>query len=325
MMAARGFGRVITICLCVAVCVEGYRSRSTSLTDSLNILSKNTGNINNSGIVNSGFNELDFRFGQNEDDKTNDEPEDKANATGPKQAAEAKLTFPGNCQPSRTKLRDGSACSGQTLFEDNFDSLNESVWQIEQYIPNTHPELPFVSYQHLTTGQTISTAGGILQITPKLQQDLPGFTNDTITSGTLNLNSGCTSTESRCEMTVDGADILPPVASGRITSKTFAFKYGKVYVRAKLPQGDWLYPEILLEPFLKKYGSPHYSSGVIKIATARGNRQLYYGQDDYSNKLLYGGPIMDLDCRETLLSGKLRSDGSAWGDNFHVYSLEWTP
>ncbi|KAG6452699.1 hypothetical protein O3G_MSEX007747 [Manduca sexta] len=86
-----------------------------------------------------------------------------------------------------------------------------------------------------------------------------------------------------------------------------------------------LFSKILLEPFLKKYGSPHYSSGIIKIATARGNRQLYYGQNDYSNKMLYGGPIMDLDCRETLLFTKLRRDGSAWGDNFHVYSLEWTP
>nr|AYK02796.1 microbe binding protein [Manduca sexta] len=248
--------------------------------------------------------------------------EDRSSVTGPIRPG---TVLPEDCKPTRTKVRGGFACAGQTLFEDNFDMLDESVWQIEQYIPNTHPEYPFVSYQHLATDQTVTTAGGTLRITPKLQQDLPGFTNETILSGTLNLFSGCTSSADSCLIQVDGADILPPVASGRITSKTFAFTYGKVYVRAKLPQGDWLYPEILLEPFLHKYGSLHYSSGVIKIATARGNRQLYYGPNDYSNKVLYGGPIMDLACRETLLSTKLRRDGSAWGDDFHLYSLEWTP
>lgn len=39
-----------------------------------------------------------------------------------------------------------------------------------------------------------------------------------------------------------GADIIPPVVTGRVTSKNFAFTYGTVYVRAKMPKGDWLYP-----------------------------------------------------------------------------------
>lgn len=52
----------------------------------------------------------------------------------------------------------------------------------------------------------------------------------------------CTSSAEVCMKHAWGADILPPVVSGRITSKGFAFTYGIVTVRAKLPQGDWLYP-----------------------------------------------------------------------------------
>lgn len=121
-----------------------------------------------------------------------------------------------------------------------------------------------------------------------------------------------------------GADILPPVVSGRITSKGFAFTYGIVTVRAKLPQGDWLYPEILLEPYLQKYGSKHYSSGVINIASARGNRELKSRTTEYSNKVLFGGPVMDAQCYDTLLSNKKLKNGM-WGDEFHKFSLVWTP
>jgi beta-glucanase (GH16 family) len=38
-----------------------------------------------------------------------------------------------------------------------------------------------------------------------------------------------------------GNDIVEPIQSARITSN-FAFKYGRVEVRAKLPRGDWIWP-----------------------------------------------------------------------------------
>nr|AHD25001.1 GNBP [Antheraea pernyi] len=228
------------------------------------------------------------------------------------------------CNPTLSMVRGGRACAGDILFEDNFDELNDNAWQTEQFIPVNNPEFPFVSYQRLAD-PTVYTAGGYLHIKPTLQQTLPGFTNDSIYSGTLDLFSGCTSSADTCRRQASGADILPPIVSGRVTSKAFSFTYGTVEIRAKLPQGDWLYPEILLEPFLKKYGGQNYASGVIKIASARGNRQLFTGSFDYGNKVLYGGPIMDNQCRDTLLSSKVRNDGSQWGDEFHVYSIRWAP
>ncbi|CAK1585929.1 unnamed protein product [Parnassius mnemosyne] len=229
-----------------------------------------------------------------------------------------------DCRPTATVVRIGTACAGQTIFEDNFDSLREDLWQIEQYIPD-QPEYPFVSYQRPPNAQTVSVENGYLRIEPKLQQEQPGFNNESLYSGTLNLFSGCTRTAEACRVRAWGASILPPVVSGRITSKTFAFTYGVVEVRAKLPLGDWLYPEILLESQLKKYGTLNYASGVIRIAGALGNRELRLGSNEYGNKVLYGGPIMDLRCRDILTGRKEIINNQLWGDDFHTYSVRWAP
>ncbi|XP_013136470.1 PREDICTED: beta-1,3-glucan-binding protein-like isoform X2 [Papilio polytes] len=228
------------------------------------------------------------------------------------------------CLPTVTRLRVGTACAGRIIFEDNFNSLNEDLWQIEQYIPS-EPEYSFVSYQRPPNAQTVRVHRGHLRIEPKLQQEQENFSNESLCTGSLNLFSGCTRTAESCSVTATGASILPPVVSGRLTSKTFAFTYGVVEIRAKLPQGDWLYPEILLEPLLKKYGTPNFASGIIKIASALGNRELRDGPNEHGNKVLYGGPIMNLACRDVLTERKELYNGSQWGDDFHVYKVRWTP
>ncbi|XP_059057978.1 beta-1,3-glucan-binding protein-like [Achroia grisella] len=233
--------------------------------------------------------------------------------------------FDPSCSQSATVIRGSTAtiCSGETIFEENFDILNQSVWQIEQYIPVDDPEYPFVSYQRFPSKRTVTLINGNLRIAPNLQQHQDGFTNKSLFTTNLNLIDRCTAPV--CSKEPSGADILPPVVSGRITSKGFVFKYGTVHVRAKLPQGDWLYPEILLEPVLKKYGNSNFASGVLKIATARGNKELNSGLLDYGNKVLYGGPIMDFDCRKELLKTHQLKNSRQWGDDFHEYSLRWSP
>ncbi|XP_045766768.1 beta-1,3-glucan-binding protein-like [Maniola jurtina] len=231
-------------------------------------------------------------------------------------------TAEGNCEPTQTLVRNGQACAGKIIFEDKFDSLREDVWQIEQYIPD-EPDYPFVSYQRPFNAQTVSVQGGNLRIEPKLQQNIPGFSNSSIEMGVLDLFSGCTATSTKCRAEAWGASILPPIVSGRLTSKTFAFTYGVVEIRAKLPQGDWLYPDILLESFLKKYGVLNYASGVVRIAGARGNGQLSDRSFDIGNKMLYGGVLMDAKCRDVLQGS--RPSSRPWGDEFHVYTVRWTP
>ncbi|XP_047998772.1 beta-1,3-glucan-binding protein-like [Leguminivora glycinivorella] len=77
-----------------------------------------------------------------------------------------------------------------------------------------------------------------------------------------------------------------------------------------------LFTEILLEPFLKKFGINSRNTGILKIASAHGNANL--------NKKLYGGPVLDSRCHDALLVTKPESD-TPWSDDFHVYSAKWTP
>ncbi|CAF4926127.1 unnamed protein product [Pieris macdunnoughi] len=228
-----------------------------------------------------------------------------------------------DCKSTVTEVAGGKVCAGQVIFEDNFDRLQD-LWYIEQYIPD-QPDYPFVSYQRPPKSQTVAVDNGYLRIAPQLQQDLAGFSNSSILSGTLDLTSGCTSRttySSKCSVSAWGASILPPVVTGRLTTK-LAFKYGVVEVRAKLPKGDWLYPDIGLEPLMNKYGFMNYASGLIRIAGARGNNELNLGAEDLSNKVLYGGPIMDFDCRGHLL--RKRSAAKPWSNDFHTYSARWEP
>nr|ACI32830.1 beta-1,3-glucan recognition protein 3 [Delias nigrina] len=228
-----------------------------------------------------------------------------------------------DCHDTATKVRGKRVCAGDTIFVDNFDNFREDLWQIAHYIPIDHPEHPFVSYQRLQKDPTVTVVNGTLRISPKLQQDLFQKQNKSILSGTLDLTSGCTELRT-CSMSSIGVDIVPPIVSGRVTSARFAFTYGTILIRAKLPQGDWLYPEILLEPLSKKYGTLNYASGVLKVAMARGNIDV--DNERYSNNWLIGGPILNSRCRSALEFYHSKINGDRfWGDEFHEYALTWTP
>lgn len=41
-------------------------------------------------------------------------------------------------------------------------------------------------------------------------------------------------------------------------------------------------------------------------------------------KVLYGGPVMDYECRDELIKNKIMTHG-LWGDDFHNFSVSWTP
>ncbi|XP_041986269.1 uncharacterized protein LOC121738350 [Aricia agestis] len=224
------------------------------------------------------------------------------------------------CRYTPTVVRGSKVCGGQIIFEDNFDSLREDLWKLEQYISDD--DFAFVSYQHPPNAPTISVAGGQLKIEPKLQQTLPSFNSTSITSGTLDLTDGCTASYSKCIREASDIEILPPVASGRMTAK-LAFTYGVVEIRAKLPQGDWLYPDLLLQSVYEKYGVLNYASGVVRVAGAVGNMELMRGIRRMGNTLLYGGPMLHNACRKFLLDHKYGEE--PWGNDFHVYSIRWAP
>ena len=41
-------------------------------------------------------------------------------------------------------------------------------------------------------------------------------------------------------------------------------------------------------------------------------------------QVLFGGPIMDFQCHDTLLNKRILNNG-LWGDDYHEYSVRWAP
>lgn len=82
---------------------------------------------------------------------------------------------------------------------------------------------------------------GKLYISPTLTVDKIG--QEQLEHGHIRLE-GCTDPDpSNCERQAGGNTIINPIRSARLTTaKSFSFKYGRIEVIAKAPQGDWLWP-----------------------------------------------------------------------------------
>lgn len=218
----------------------------------------------------------------------------------------------------------GSFCSGQLIFEDNFDSLDHGKWYHEvtmagggNYEFQWYVNDRFNSY----------TAGGILHFKPTFTSDIFGY--DFLYSGrviippeecTHDWNWGCDRT--------GGIDhIINPIRSAILTStNSFAFKYGTLEIRAKMPAGDWLWPALWMMPKHSVYGGwPR--SGEIDLMEMRGNRQLHDGATnvgvEQAGSTIHFGPQPGVNAWYTGHFTKNRYPG--WDANFHLYKLIWTP
>nr|CAD7404759.1 unnamed protein product [Timema cristinae] len=148
-------------------------------------------------------------------------------------------TLPATCGSTLTTVNGGPTCQGKLIFEDNFDGLDISKWQYDVRIAGS-PNNEFVAYTK--SPENCYTQNGILRVKPSLLADTKDLTKDSL------VLDGCTGLPDSAECTKKAIawDILPPVLSSRLQSKqTFSFCYGKVEVRAKLPAGDWIYPEYM--------------------------------------------------------------------------------
>ncbi|MBP3191083.1 family 16 glycosylhydrolase [Natronogracilivirga saccharolytica] len=104
--------------------------------------------------------------------------------------------------------------------------------------------------------------------------------------------------------------------SARIRSKGKAdFRYGKFEIRAKLPEGQGLWPAIWMLPTEEVYGE-WPQSGEIDIMELIGHEP-----DVVHGTVHYGPPWPDNQSRGhyyTLSEGK-------FSDDFHVFTIEWMP
>lgn len=139
----------------------------------------------------------------------------------------------------------------------------------------------------------------------------------------------CTSTVPRdciaaTNTTTGNSSVLPPVHSGRITTRRGAtIKYGRVEVTAKLPAGDWLWPAIWMMPANNTYG-PWPRSGEIDLAESRGNNYTYpQGGNNIVSSALHWGPdeANDAFWRTNVKRPALHTTYAA---EFNTFGLEWS-
>lgn len=224
----------------------------------------------------------------------------------------------------RPRTVTNRAVSGDnSLFEENFDSLNASIWTREVKIP-LEPNYEFCVYHNDYHEQLVTVSGGILKIQPLVLEDYYG--ENATAYGMIRLNPCSSRIAAECTRQAVSYNIIPPVISARLTTKeSFSFQHGKVEIRAKFPEGDWLYPEMWLEP---KYNSqlPDETRGCILLGLARGNEDLVNvtTRNVYdSRKLDFGVRIgWTRNIREILVS-KTRQTGARWTQGFHTYTTLW--
>ncbi|CAD7089079.1 unnamed protein product [Hermetia illucens] len=228
-------------------------------------------------------------------------------------------------QASGSAVHSNVFCSGDLIFEDNFDWLDQGKWKHEVTLGGGG-NWEFQWY--VKDSSNSYTENGVLHIKPTLTSEVLG--EGFLTSGTLNLGSECTNSEWwGCERTGAPDNVLNPVRSARIhTINSFSFKYGRVEIRAKLPAGDWLWPALWMLPSENVYGGwPR--SGEIDIMESRGNRNLIsngvpIGPEQIGSTLHFG-PDWSANAWPSAHYQRNSGGGQGYNLGFHNYELEWTP
>ncbi|GFO26158.1 beta-1,3-glucan-binding protein-like [Plakobranchus ocellatus] len=155
---------------------------------------------------------------------------------------------------------------------DEFDNLDCKLWEHEI----TAGGGGNWEFQYYTNNRSNSyVRDGKLFIKPTLTTDRfgPQFPE----SGHLNIwgsnpTDTCTGNNFYgCERTGMPGQVVNPIQSARLrSSRYFNFKYGRLEVEAKMPNGDWLWPAIWLLPRWNSYGI-WPASGEIDLVESRGN------------------------------------------------------
>ena len=215
------------------------------------------------------------------------------------------------------------------IFEDNFTTFNLSLWKHELTLDG---DMNWCFEQYTNNRSVSFVRNGSLVIRPTLTNETLG--NAGLMSADVNIWGGdpatlCTSNaDYGCEREGGaGGNIINPIQSARLrTAETFAFKYGRVEVSAKMPKGDWLWPAIWMMPANGAYGA-WPASGEIDILESRGNANYPAaaggGVDSFSSTM-HWGPFWPLNGYAKTHEGYTLPAGDL-SEAFHTYELDWSP
>ncbi|CAD7082017.1 unnamed protein product [Hermetia illucens] len=222
------------------------------------------------------------------------------------------------CKPSITAVNGiQQKCAERLIFYEEFSGnrIDTSKWTPQERFAG-QPNFEFVTY--LRHQDVIYVNRDHLSIEPKPITDIYG---DTIFDSnlTLNLQADCTGElETSDCIRRNAVDIVPPIASGQITTKGyFSFSYGSVQIRAKLPDIPWSFVQFFLEPTDNAYGKYNFSSGQMRVAFVTG----------LDTCTLSGGIISKGSSafRNQFTCQKSCSNNRKWSSDYHIYGLKWTP
>ncbi|XP_053646901.1 beta-1,3-glucan-binding protein [Cherax quadricarinatus] len=231
------------------------------------------------------------------------------------------------CGAFAADLVEPEDCTGFPclIFNEEFDYFDHDVWEHEVTMSGGGNW----EFQVYLNNRSISyTRDSTLFIKPDLTSNWQ--TEGFLTSGDLNLwgmngrGDVCTGNSYYgCERTGNAVNIINPVMSARLrTLSDFAFRYGRIEVRAKMPRGDWLWPAIWLLPRYWPYGL-WPASGEIDIVESRGNENYGNLGNQYGGSTVHWGPNWQRNMYELTHTDYAASDGS-FANSFHTWRLDWT-
>ncbi|CAH1794725.1 unnamed protein product [Owenia fusiformis] len=161
----------------------------------------------------------------------------------------------------------------ELIVNDNFSTFDTNTWG---YAITASGSGNWEFQVYTPEERNVNVTENKLYIRPTLTDDR--FGENFVKTGTLDVTQTwgeCTEVRHYgCLRATGPGIIVNPVMSGKIHTKE-SFRYGRVEVIAKMPQGDWLWPGISLLPKSNVYGRwPR--SGQMTLVESRGNRN--YGE-----------------------------------------------
>lgn len=227
------------------------------------------------------------------------------------------------------------------LMEDWSDGFREDIWTREvevggygyvvvfhiSHIQTLLTLLPRNGQFEYTTGTDENSfvgPDGHLHIRPTLQDEKLMATDGVLNLTALGICTSPVLINCVAATNITNGTIINPVKSARInTRKGASIKYGRVEVRAKLPEGKWLWPAIWMMPVENTYG-PWPRSGEIDIVESRGNNWQYpQGGNDIMSSTLHWGPDPSNDAwwRTNVKHQALHT---TYSKRYHTFGLEWS-
>ncbi|KAL7731541.1 hypothetical protein ACLKA6_013080 [Drosophila palustris] len=237
----------------------------------------------------------------------------------------------------KKKLEDGSCiqaewtptmkkgkpvCSGDLIFEENFNDENLQYWDHEIFSRTYSEHHEFSVF--LKNNKSSFVKNNQLHITaspsgkPKRGQkfELKNCTRKKI----WNWSCGPFEYDPR-------RNTLPPVSSAAIRTKPgIGLKYGRYEVRARMPIGDWLFPYIILQDEDNEFHDD--PAEHIRIAYVRGNTKLLdTSRNHIGGNVIFGSAFVRRESSGFLYEDKQfmkhQKSGAHFGNDFHNYTMIW--